>query len=34
MLTHEGGADRDAMDAWMSGELGVPAAPRLWEAAR
>jgi cephalosporin-C deacetylase len=34
MLTHEGGTDRDAMDAWMSGEFGVPAAPRLWEAAR
>jgi cephalosporin-C deacetylase len=34
MLTHEGGTDRDAMDAWMSEELRVPAAPRLWEAAR
>jgi cephalosporin-C deacetylase len=34
MLTHEGGTDRDAMDAWMSRELGVLAAPRLWEAAR
>jgi cephalosporin-C deacetylase len=34
MLTHEGGTDRDAMDVWMSEELGVPAAPRLWEAAR
>jgi cephalosporin-C deacetylase len=34
MLTHEGGTDRDAIDAWLSQELGVPAAPRLWEAAR
>ncbi len=34
MLSHEGGTDRDTMDAWMSGELGVPSAPRLWEAAR
>jgi cephalosporin-C deacetylase len=34
MVTHEGGTDRDALDAWISGELGVPAAPRLWEAAR
>jgi cephalosporin-C deacetylase len=34
MMTHEGGTDRDTMDDWMSRELGVPAAPRLWEAAR
>jgi cephalosporin-C deacetylase len=34
MLTHEGGTDRDALDTWMSRELGVVAAPRLWEAAR
>jgi cephalosporin-C deacetylase len=34
MVTHEGGTDRDAVDSWISRELGVPAAPRLWEAAR
>lgn len=34
MATHEGGTDRDEIDAWMSRELSVPAAPRLWEAAR
>jgi cephalosporin-C deacetylase-like acetyl esterase len=30
-LTHEGQTDRDWIDAWVSGRLGVPAAPRLWE---
>jgi cephalosporin-C deacetylase len=34
MMSHEGGTDRDTMDAWMSGELGVAPSPRLWEAAR
>jgi cephalosporin-C deacetylase len=32
--THEGGTDADWIDAWLSARMGVPAAPRLWEAAR
>ncbi|CAN5723042.1 hypothetical protein BH23CHL4_BH23CHL4_18380 [soil metagenome] len=30
LLTHEGGADHDANDAWMAQQLGVEARPRLW----
>lgn len=33
-LTHEGGTDHDAVDAWLAGRLGVGPLPRLWEAAR
>lgn len=32
-LTHEGGTDHDAQDAWMANELGSTPLPRLWEAA-
>ena len=32
-LTHEGGTDHDAQDAWLASELGSDAMPRLWEAA-
>lgn len=32
-LTHEGGTDHDAQDAWLASELGSVAMPRLWEAA-
>lgn len=30
-VTHEGQTDHDALDAWMSGQLGVAPAPRIWE---
>lgn len=33
-LSHEGGTDHDALDAWLAAALEVPALPRLWEAAR
>jgi cephalosporin-C deacetylase-like acetyl esterase len=29
-LTHEGGTDRDRLDAWLAGRLGVAPAPRVW----
>lgn len=29
-LTHEGATDHDWIDAWLAGQLGVPARPRLW----
>lgn len=32
-LTHEGGTDHDAQDAWLATELGSNPMPRLWEAA-
>lgn len=32
-LTHEGGTDHDAQDAWLATELGSNPLPRLWEAA-
>jgi cephalosporin-C deacetylase len=32
-LTHEGGTDHDAQDAWMATELDSNPLPRLWEAA-
>ena len=32
-LTHEGGTDHDATDAWLAGRLGAEPRPRLWEAA-
>ena len=32
-LTHEGGTDHDAIDAWMSGKLGAEARPRVWSIA-
>jgi cephalosporin-C deacetylase len=30
--THEGQTDRDAIDAWIAGELGVNPIPRIWKA--
>lgn len=33
-LTHEGGTDHDATDAWLAGRLGSRPLPRLWETAR
>lgn len=30
-VTHEGQTDHDANDAWMSAQLGVDPAPRLWQ---
>ncbi len=30
LLTHEGGADHDANDAWMASQLGSAPRPRLW----
>lgn len=33
-LSHEGGTDHDATDAWLAERLGAPPLPRLWEAAR
>lgn len=30
-LTHEGGVDHDAIDAWLAGQLGATPLPRLWE---
>ncbi len=30
-VTHEGQTDHDALDAWMSEQLGVEPAPRIWE---
>ncbi len=32
-LTHEGGTDRDWMDAWMAGRLGSEPRPRVWSIA-
>lgn len=32
-LTHEGGTDHDAQDAWLASALGSYPLPRLWEAA-
>ncbi|MEJ7762965.1 MAG: acetylxylan esterase [Thermomicrobiales bacterium] len=29
-VTHEGGTDHDATDAWMAARLGVEARPRVW----
>ncbi|HEV2072072.1 MAG TPA: acetylxylan esterase [Thermomicrobiales bacterium] len=29
-MTHRGQTDYDAMDAWLSNELGMPAYPRSW----
>jgi cephalosporin-C deacetylase len=29
-MTHRGQIDYDAMDAWLSNELGMPAYPRSW----
>ena len=29
-VTHEGGTDRDATDAWMAAKLGAEARPRVW----
>ena len=31
-LTYEGQADRDALDAWLAGQLGSEPRPRIWEA--
>lgn len=33
-LAHEGGTDHDALDALLAGQMGVPALPRLWPAAK
>jgi cephalosporin-C deacetylase len=30
VVTHEGGTDHDAADAWMAAKLGVDPSPRLW----
>jgi hypothetical protein len=30
-VTHEGQTDHDTLDAWMSEQLGVEPAPRIWE---
>jgi len=30
-LTHAGATDHDWLDAWLAGQLGVPAHPRLWQ---
>jgi hypothetical protein len=30
-LTHEGGTDHDAQDAWLANALGATSLPRLWE---
>jgi len=30
-LTHLGAKDQDAVDAWLSGQLGAPARPRGWQ---
>jgi len=32
-VTHEGGTDHHAIDAWRAGKQGVPPLPRLWPAA-
>jgi cephalosporin-C deacetylase-like acetyl esterase len=32
-LTNKGGIDHDATESWLSGQLGVPARPRLWSVA-
>ena len=32
-LTHKGATDHDWLDAWLAGQLGVPAHPRLWQIA-
>jgi len=31
-LTYEGQTDRDAIDAWLAGQLGAEPKPRIWEA--
>lgn len=31
-VTHEGQTDHDALDAWISAQLGVEPAPRSWQA--
>ncbi|HYH11593.1 MAG TPA: acetylxylan esterase [Thermomicrobiales bacterium] len=31
-VSHEGQTDHDALDAWMSAQLGVEPAPRIWQA--
>ena len=33
-LSHRGGRDQDAVDAWLSRSLAVPARPRSWTVAR
>lgn len=32
-VTHEGGTDHDAIDAWLAGQLGAEVRPRIWSIA-